>query len=416
MKRYTSLPSDYGKENEWRNLQLAFRKVPICDHREGRVGDDVTLYYPGFQQFVDDCNGIKPSKSDFYSAKKLCDKMSDYFSSEKKREDAFADAIKEFFKVDVVQSTTSKSVADIVIGPNSCIIIEVKNESGQGGGSDSHSQVIAYYVQTLEERKPAQCPAPAYLIELVGPQLTISGAVFGRYVFVDKLIDPVELVPQHNEEAIIKIARIFKALKEAYGEIQEYYKNNKKMKYPRLPAYFNKGLIQYERTLMPHMYEGTYIEQGATMKVIIRFIKRYSIDAHKIMSSQDHAPQIILKPEIGKVQGTRYKAIVLKITGLLIYVDTYLKIGNDKEVQDIRDNCVATIKKLHKKGFCYEKPLLENICFNPSITPTSRSSKEIFILNYEWARKKDDTEYPFSDAFDPEQELKELMEQFKELK
>ena len=416
MKRYTSSPSNYGKKNEWRNLQLAFRKVPICDHREGRVGDDVTLYYPEFQRFVNDCNDIKPSKSDFYSAKKVCDKMSDNFSEEKERENAFADAIKEYFEVDVVQSTTSKSVADIVIGPNSCIIIEVKNESGQGGGSDSHSQVIAYYVQTLEERKPAQCPAPAYLIELVGPQLTISGAVFGRYVFVDKLIDPVWLVTQHNEEAIIKIARIFKALKKAIGEIQKYYENNKKMKYPRLPAYkpFNDDLIQYKRTIMPHMYEGTYKEQGATMDVIIRFLERYSIEAHTFMSSKGHAPRIISEPEA--VQGTRYKAIVLEKIDLIIYVDMYLKNEKGKEVRDIRDNCIAMINKLHKKGFCYEKPLLENICFNPSIIPTSSSSKEIFILNYEWARKKDDTEYPFSDVFKPEQELKELMKQFEELK
>ena len=411
MKRYTSPPSNYGKKNEWRNLQLAFRKVPICDHREGRVGDDVTLYYPGFQQFVNDCNGIKPSKSDFYSAKKLCDKMSEYFSKEKERENAFADAIKEYFEVDVVQSTTSKSIADIVIGPNSCIIIEVKNESGQGGGSDSHSQVIAYYVQTLEERKPAQCPAPAYLIELVGPQLTISGAVFGRYVFVDKLIDPVWLVTQHNEKAIIKIARIFKALKKAIGEIQKYYENNKKMKYPRLPAYkpFNDDLIQYKRTIMPHMYEGTYKEQGATMDVIIRFLERYSIEAHTIMSSKGHAPRIIGKPEIHVVvEGTRYQAIVLEKIDYAIYVDVYLRMVRDK-VKDIHDDCVAAIKKLHKKGFCYEKPLLQNICFNPS-------SKEIYILNYEWARKKDDTEYPFSDVFKPEQEVKELVKQFEELK
>ena len=418
MKCYTSLPSDYGKENKWRNLQLAFRKVPICDHREGRVGDDVTLYYPGFQRFVNDCNGIKPSKSDFYSAKKVCDKMSEYFLKEKERENAFADAIREFFKVDVVQSTTSKSVADIVIDPNSCVIMEVKNESGLGGGSDSHSQVIAYYVQTLEKRKPLQCPAPAYLIELVGPQLTISGAVYGRYVFVDKLIDPVWLVPQHNEEAIFKIARIFKALKEAYFKIRQYYKNDTEVKYPRLPAYepFNNDLIQYKRTIMPHMYEGTYTytEQGATMNVTIRFIERYSIEAHKFMSSQGHAPHIILKPEIA-VQGTQYQAIVMKKIDHTHYVDTYLVNAEDKEVQDIRDDCVTAIKKLHEQKFCYEKPLLQNIRFNPS-SSILNPSKEIYILNYEWARKQDDTEYPFSDAFDQEQELKELMEQFEELK
>ena len=416
MKRYTKSPSDYGKENKWRNFQLTFRKVPICDHREGRVGDDVTLYYPEFQQFIDNCNGmIKPSKSDFCFAKEVCDEMSKYFSSEKERESAFAKAIKKYLKQelgknDVNQSESGQPEPDIVIGPNSCVIIEVKNESGQGGGSDSHSQVIAYYVQSLKEKKLDQCPAPAYLIELVGPQLTISGAVYGRHVFVDKLIDPVELVMQHNEEAIFKIAQIFRALKEAYFKIQQYYENDTEVKYPRLPAYepFNKDLIQYKRTIMPHVYEGTHIKQGATMNVIIRFIKRYSIEAHTFMSSQGHAPQISDEPHVA-VQGTRYQAIVMKNIDHTCYVDTYLVNADDKEVQDIRNDCVAAIKKLHKQEFCYEKPLLQNIRFLPH-------GKEIYILNYEWARKKDDTEYPFSDAFDPEQELKELMEQFEELK
>ena len=401
MKRYTKSPSDYGKENKWRNFQLAFRKVPICDHREGRVGDDVTLYYPEFQQFIDNCNSmIKPSKSDFYFAKEVCDEMSKYFSSEKERETAFAKAIKKYLKQelgknDVVQSESGQSEPDIVISPNSCIIIEVKNESGQGGGSDSHSQVIAYYVQSLEEKNPGQCPAPAYLIELVGPQLTISGAVYGRYVFVDKLIDPVWLVPQHNDEAIIKITRIFKALKEAYWKIQQYYEKNTKINYPRLPAYkpFNDDLIQYKRTIMPHVYEGTCKKNGAT--VIIKFIERYSIEAHTTMSSQGHAPQIISESEMHvAVEGTRYKAIVLENFDHTIYVDMYLCIARDKEVKDIHDDCVAAIKKLHERKFCYEKPLLQNIHFHPSSSILA-SSEEIFILNYEWAKKQDDTEYPF---------------------
>ena len=51
--------------------------------------------------------------------------------------------------------------------------------------------------------------------------------MYDEYVFVDRLVDPVWLVPQ-NQKAMIRIARIFKALKEAIGEIQEYYRYNDK--------------------------------------------------------------------------------------------------------------------------------------------------------------------------------------------
>ena len=316
MKHYTSLPSDYGKEYKWRNLQLSFRKVPICDHRDGRVGDDVTLYYPGFQRFIDNCHNIELSKEDLDFAQTVCAEMSQYFKLEKDRENAFADAIKEYFKLgndDVAQSEKSKSVADIVIGPKSCVIIEVKNESGQGG-SNSHSQVIAYYVQSLEEKNPGQCPAPAYLIELVGPQLTISGAVYGRYVFVDKLIDPVWLVPQHNDEAIIRIARIFRALKEPIGEIRQYYPNPNPVRQPRFPIFqsFYKGNIEYKEAIKRHTFKGTltYYNNETSEPVFVTYVKRYSLKTHKLMNSCGYAPKLIHYEE--KVGGTQYTAIVME--------------------------------------------------------------------------------------------------------
>ena len=391
MKRYTKSPSDYGKENKWRNFQLTFRKVPICDHREGRVGDDVTLYYPEFQQFIDNCNGmIKPSKSDFCFAKKVCDEMSKYFSSEKERENAFAKEIKEYLKQelgknDVVQSESGQSVADIVINPNSCVIMEVKNESGQGGGSDSHSQIIAYYVQSLEEKKPDQCPAPAYLIELVGPQLTISGAVFGRYVFVDKLIDPVWLVPQHNEEAIFKIARIFKALKEAIGKIRQYYENATPVIQPRFPIFksFDKGDIQYEEAIKSHTYEGTLTYYGETepVNVIIKFVKQYSHEAHQFMHSKGYAPELIFYPE--GVNGTRYKAIVTKKIDFSHHGYNI----SEEDKNDYHNKLKTAVTTLYNGGFCHGNLLPKHIVYDTV-------SKRIYILNYEWAIKQDDKEYP----------------------
>ena len=410
MKYYTYRPSDYGsKDNEWRNFQLSFMKVPICDHREGRVGDDVTLYYQGFQQFIDNCNGmIKPSKSDFYFAKKVCADMSQYFTKEKERENAFANAIKGYFKLDnndVVQSNQEKkpgkSEPDIVIGPNSCVITEVKNESGQGG-SDSHSQVIAYYVQSLEKRKPYQCPAPAYLIELVGPQLTISGAVFGRYVFVDKLIDPVELVPQHNEEAIIKIARIFRALKEAYGKIQQYYEKVPESQ-PRFPTYqiFCEGSIQYVKAIKSHTYEGTltydFDDTKPGMDVIIKFVKEYSCEAHEFMHKEGHAPKLILYD----VGCTQYKAIIMEKISFSQLSFEYNPISECPK--DTCDKFIAAITKLHKKGY-----------YHGNLLPKYLAIKEgkIYILNYKWAIKQEATYmYPFSDS--PTQEKENLEKLFK---
>ena len=37
------------------------------------------------------------------------------------------------------------------------------------------------------------CPGPTFLLQLVGPHMFISGAVFGEYVCVDRLTSPIWL-------------------------------------------------------------------------------------------------------------------------------------------------------------------------------------------------------------------------------
>ena len=369
-------------------------KVPICDHREGRVGDDVTLYYQGFQRFIDKCNNdeFKPSQRDFYFAQTTCAEMSSYYSEEKDRENAFAKTIAQFLKlddqkVDIVQSESGQKVADIVIGSNSSVIIEVKNESGQGGGSDSHSQVIAYYIQTFDDRKPLQCPAPAYLIELVGPQLTISGAVFGRYVFVDKLIDPVWLVMQHNEEAKFKIARIFRALREAIGEIQKYYAGEgPRVIPPRFPAYqpFNECPIQYVKAIKSHTYEGILTYSNEQVNVIIKFVKQYSCEAHQFMHIKGYAPELIFHAE--GVNGTRYKAIVTK---KINFSHRGYNISEDDK-NDYHHKLNTALTTFKKGGYVFGNLLAKHIGYD-------ENTKKIYILNYRWVMKQGDTKYPFSD-------------------
>ena len=434
MKCYTSPPSDYGsKDNEWRNFQLSFMKVPICDHREGRVGDDVTLYYPGFQRFIDNCHNIELSKGDLDFAQTVCAEMSQYFKIEKDRENAFADAIKEYFKLgndDVAQSKQGPiSVPDIAIGPNSCVIIEVKNESGLGGESNSHSQAIAYYVQLLEERNPGKCPAPAYLIELVGPQLIISGAVYGRYVFVDRLVDPVWLVPQ-REEAMIRIARIFKALKEAIGEIKFYHALKIYESQKSFPIFqlFYKGNIQYEKAIKCHTFKGTLTyNNGTSEPVFVTFVKRYSLKTHELMAFHGDAPKLIHYEE--RVEGTQYTVIVMEYIPDAMPLDEFLKyaaanypryINNIKK--GAQECCTKALKVMHesKDKYCHGKISSKSI-----IGKIQDNNVHIFIVNFKWAGRQGEATYPLSadipegvqpgDLITREQDEEQLKKLFQEL-
>ena len=243
-------PSEYAKNPVEAKINLQDKGISICDHRS-EVGDDVTLYYPQFHEFVKECNNQESiTKRDIESARRMCEAMSPHLTKEKERRDTFVQLMKKEYGIEMEEEhhfqyeliKENPCPCDAAVKPNSCVILECKNESGKGGGSDSHSQVIAYYIASLEEKPVDKCPAPAYLIELVGTQLTISGAVYGRDVFVDKL-KVVSLEPQCNEEEMIKIVRILKALKQAIEKIKAYYKNFiQNTPDPRYPTFqsFNK--------------------------------------------------------------------------------------------------------------------------------------------------------------------------------
>ena len=419
-----------------RRKKLLELKTPICDHREGMVGDDVTLYYPGFQRFIDQCNDITliPTKEECTLIQHMCTYMSKYMpvgrtrlntkgettnvQPETIRQDIFMklmnqflenpivtndDEVKQFYENDTrfVQNGMMEKGGgrlDGYIDPCKCVILEVKNESGQGGGSDSYEQVIAYYVKTLEVKQVGRCPAPVFLLELVGPHLFISGAVYGRYVFIDKLIDPVWLVPQHNEDAIIRIARIFKALKEAIRKIRQYYWNVP-VSQPRFPIFqsFYKGNIQYKEAIKPYMFKGNLTYYNGTRKdvVIVTFVKQYSREAHELMNFYGYAPKLIHYEE--RVGGTQYTAIVMKYIPDARPLDEFLEYeaehNRNNEIKKLAcTRCTEALKVMHDNGFCHGKILSKSILGKK----VQNGDVKIFIVNYKWAGRQGEATYPLS--------------------
>ena len=64
-------------------------------------------------------------------------------------------------------------------------------------------------------------------------------AVFGQYVYVDRLTSPIWLVVQpENSSAMAEIARTLKALKISIHNLMNYYENIKISKQPRLTKRF----------------------------------------------------------------------------------------------------------------------------------------------------------------------------------
>ena len=99
----------------------------------------------------------------------------------------------------------------------------VKNEPASTN-SDPYCEVISYYIYDNVKVKYQKSSAPSFLIKDLGASLTISGAVYGENVYVDRLVELIWLVNQEmNSEFREQIVRTLKALKVAVKELDEYY-------------------------------------------------------------------------------------------------------------------------------------------------------------------------------------------------
>ena len=224
--------------------------------------------------------------------------------------------------------------------------------------------------------------------------------MYGRYVFVDRLVDPVWLVPQ-REEAMIRIVRIFKALKKAIGEIQRYYQGYYRGDYrgdyedippvsqPRFPIFqsFYKGNIQYEKAMKRHTFKGTLTYNGASEDVFVTFVKRYSHETHELMDSSGYAPKLIHYEE--RVGGTQYTAIVMKYIPNARPLNELL-LEEDKG-DTISAYCTEALKVMHDNGFCHGKISSKSI-----LGKVQGKELQIFIVNYKWAGRQGEATYPLS--------------------
>ena len=415
MKQHTETPSAYAKQPKLKlkSRQLDFKGIPICDHREGRVGDDVTLYYPGFQRFIDQCNDttLIPTREERTLIQHMCTYMSKYMPKEGIRQAIFIKLTNQFLEDPIVtcddevkqyydnpdfpldQNGIMKKGGgyslDGYIDPCICVILEAKKESG-----DSYAQAIAYYIKTLKDKPVSRCPAPAFLLELVGPHLFISGAVYGKYVFVDRLVDPVWLVPQ-NQKAMIRIAQIFKALKDAIRAISNYYTvlplpqyqpdqpHQNQIRHPTVTLHkINEEIsITYTEIIQANMFEVENIrDEDPENHVIVHFVENYNRDVHDLMCRNHFAPKII---NCARAKETRYEAIIMESTYEVTSFADYLKTNPTKiQKKMIFKECEKALATMHREGLCHRNFTHESI-----LIQQQQQDKKIFVVNFQFSGK-----------------------------
>ena len=190
----------------------------------------VTLLDPILAQLAEDCEHISPSAIDCHFTERVADSMSRAYDDEDGRLKAVWKLFLEEFNCSMLRITIGNGMTDgSYIFYNGLVLnMEIKNEIGLGGGSP-HIQNAGYSASHASSdgskivRSLSVCPS--LLLELAGPNMSLSGSVFSACAICDQLTPMVTLLWLPHSPLMLQAARCFSALRKALSSLEKFYIN-----------------------------------------------------------------------------------------------------------------------------------------------------------------------------------------------
>lgn len=371
---------------------LADKGIPLKCHRPADfVGADVSLFYPDFQKFVDECESLSLEKEDTEFATKFTIEMSRHYPDEEKRNECVKELLGKYLTGNVILSV-EKMDGLVTHNGYAALIWELKNEVGSGC-CDSYFEAIAYYLKVVGKGEVLKkCPAPCFLMEIVGTHMAIYGAVYTDTVCVDRLTPCLWLAFQpNNRSAMAQLAKTLKALKNALERLETYYRDlpsaDTQVQFP----YFRKfedihqqeTKITYTAEIKNHVYRA---KTNTDKRVIVKFVERYGTAAHEACASKELAPQLLSVQQVT----SRYKMVVMEDLENATTLWDYL-CHNRSDMDWLLRRCRKALEVLHKQGFCHGDFRPNNILVIPA---TNTNDKDIRVIDFDWSGVTNSDTYP----------------------
>ena len=364
----------------------------MCFHRFAHDNDKqptpVVLLDPILAQVSYDCEYGTPSDADCRFAALVASSMSTTFANEKLRMRKFWQLLgKEFVTFQCAKYGKAESGGSFLHLGGLLVNIEVKNEIGSGGGA-IHVQNAAYAAahafQVDKVRRISVCPT--LLIELAGPNLSLSGAVFTTIATCDQLSPMVSLLWQPHSRLMLQGARCFAAIRKAVPSLRSVYEAldqealghqapKRQLEYPYSASFIGpRGSamqLHYKDKLSSTCFKQTVDNEKGF--VLVKFCKSYSKDAHTCLASGRHAPDFL---GIESLADEWLMVVMEYVTGCLWDEATH------KPFTELQ----AAVHLLHEAGFVHGDLRSNNILV---VSGTVR------LIDFEWAGVANEVAYPF---------------------
>ncbi len=266
--------------------------------------------------------------------------------------------------------------------------IEVKNEIGSGGGAP-HVQNAAYaaaYAFQADKNRISVCPT--LLIELAGPNMSFSGAVFADLAIYDQLTPMVSLLWQPHSPLMLQAARCFTALRAALLSLRSFYDIldeedqakrplQRQLLYP-YPAAFTdlhdtQVQLTYTNKLGRLCFKGVVDQMGRETPVFVKFCRSYYREAHDLLASKGFALTVL---GLTALLGGWFMGIMEFADGCRW----------DESVSKPAKALQDAVQVLHKAGFVHGDLRSNNILVVQG---------GVHNVDFEWAGIADQAKYPF---------------------
>lgn len=206
-------------------------------------------------------------------------------------------------------------------------------------------------------------------------------------MYIDRLAQLWLVQQPNNNNAMINIARTFRALKESLLEMKSYYYKVEGGKIslgrPRFP-YFGQGVhaeddcqIVYHKRVAPHLFHA----EMSNNEVFVKFTETYCEDAHKLLFEKGFAPQLFHVKCVG-----RFKAVVMKVVKNAVCILPYLE-SHTEAKQCLLSKCREALDILSDNNYCHGDLRPCNILVG--------ENQDICVVDFDWAGKSGTVKYPF---------------------
>ena len=262
----------------------------------------------------------------------------------------------------------------------------------------------AFYPQHRVVRDNTCCPT--FLLASGGPWLTVLGAIFTDKVVVQRLTDFIWVGTDTtlNERHCHRVARILYSLGRSIRKLNEYYVGLKpdSIGKPELhPRYFPSirayrdasGVIIDFAYVKPLERDATCVTflaitfEAAPKSIVVKFVERYGVGAHKLLEKLDAAPQLLYYGNIGvRDEDPTYGHLRMVVMEYLDGMTAYHAQRLDQLPPMFLEEVRRILNHLHDNDLVFGDLRGANIMI-------TRNNKVKFV-DFDWAGKEGESRYP----------------------